>query len=375
MINKNYSQSATLKTGESKTFSLPKDIEVVGSGFSNSSVLVSANHDISVIMVSSKTNSSDRTVVLPVDQLDYTYYIVTPGEEPVENLKEFVVVNYDMPSKVSIFVNGWVMFDGANITSDHPLVMDLRPFQVFQLQSSRDLSGIKVSSSNLVAVLSGVTCSWRNGRCDHVNEQLNPVSNWGKEYLVAPIPYQYRYDVLYVTASQDTEINYTSILKNDSIVLHGGDVITLRIHHNEPIAISANVSLQVLYYCTGGVNKKNKFDAFFTTLPDVSKYCMKYYVYGLQNITNAVLITTLTSSILGIKFNSMSLQSINWRPIPRTKYSWALYRYGQRYRTHIVSHLTSTLSVLSVGISQQESYGLSGVCFMSKLIFYFSVSF
>nr|DBA15730.1 TPA: hypothetical protein GDO54_003201 [Pyxicephalus adspersus] len=366
MINRNYSRSINLNNAESKTFTLPNDIELVGSGLSDTSVLVTANHDISVIMISSKTNSSDRIAVLPVDQLERTYYIVTPSIEPMENLKEFVVVNYDMPSKVTIFVKGWILFNEHNITSDNPLIINLRPFQVFQLQSSRDLSGTKVSSNNVMAVLSGVTCSWSNKHCGHVFEQLNPVSNWGKEYFVAPIPYQFRYDILYVSAFQYTEINYTSSLKNNRVVLHSGDVITLGIRHNAPIAIFANVSIQVLYYCTGGINERGLFDTFFIALPDVSRFCTKYNIHGLKNITNAALITTMTSTVAGVKFNRISLESINWKPIPGTKYSWALYYYGQRFKSHIVNHLTSSLSVLSVGMSSQESYGLSGVCIESK---------
>lgn len=349
-------------------------MKVVGSGFSDSCVYVTADHDISVVMVSSMTNSTDRTVVLPVEQLGYTYYIVSPGEEPVDNLKEFIVVNYNMPSKILMFFKGWVTFEGTNITSTNPLIITLRPFQVFQLQSSRDLSGTKVSSTSLVAVLSGVTCTWRNKHCSHVFEQLNPVSNWGKEYIVVPIPYQFRYDVVYVMASQYTEITYTTVRKNVNIVLQDRDVISLRVHQSTPLLISANASIQVLYYCTGGINKNARFDAFFVALPDTSKFCAKYYVHGLRGVINAVLITTMTSSVAGINFNKISLQSIQWRPIPMTNYSWALYRYGQQHKPHIVSHSTATLAVLSVGISQQESYGLSGVCIMSKCMFYFLVN-
>ncbi|XP_075697036.1 IgGFc-binding protein-like [Rhinoderma darwinii] len=255
---------------------------------------------------------------------------------------------------------------GVNYTSTSPFTVDLDPYQIFQFQCSQGFSGTRVRSNNIVAVLSGDTCCWKNNHCGHIYEQLFPVSGWGKDYYVSPFPFQYRADIVYVVASRNTKVKYISSTKNESVDLCEGQVFKFPIRYNSPLTLSANVSIQVMFYCTGGIAEKIPFDPFFISVPDITKFCTKYQVHGLQGFINAVLITAKTSSIADMKFNKIRLQGIKWKNIPGTEYSWAQYRYGRQFKSHVISHPTSSFSVLSVGISPQNSYGLSGVCFKCK---------
>lgn len=364
--DRNLRWSFYLSDRGSHTIQLPVDVEMIGTGIFNSSIVIRSNHDISVMALSSKTNSTARILVLPVDQLDNRYYIMTPDEENVQHVKEFAVINYDLPSKIQIYPKDWVEINDLIYTATKPFTVDLDPYQIFQFQSSRGLSGTRVLSNTIVAVLSGDICSWKHNHCGHIYEQLFPVSGWGKEYHVSPFTLQYHADIVYVMASQDTKVKYISGIKNGSIEIREGQVSNFSIRYNSPLTLSSNVSIQVMFYCIGGVAEKIPFSPFFVSVPDISKYCTKYQVSGLEGFINAVLITAKTSSIAGIKFNKISLQGIKWRSIPGTNYSWAQYRYGRQSKSHIISHPKSMFSVLSVGISPENSYGLSGICFMSK---------
>ncbi|KAM3923111.1 IgGFc-binding protein-like [Leptodactylus fuscus] len=347
---------------DSHTITLPNNVEMIGIGTFNSSILVTSNRDISVLALSSKTNSTARILVLPVDQLDNQYYVITPNEENVRNVKEFAVINYDLPSKIRIYPNDWATMNGVNYTSTNPFTIDLDPYEIFQFQSSQGLSGTRILSNNIVAVLSGYVCSWKNNHCGHVYEQLFPVSGWGKNYNIGPFPLQYGADVVYVMASQDTKVEYISNITNGSVEIHKGQISKFPLRYKSPLTLSANVSILVMFYCTGGIAEKIPFNPFFICIPDVSKYCSRYQVHGLKGFINAVLITAKTSSIAAIKFNRLSLQSIKWRTIPGTEYSWGQYRYGRQFKSHIISHPSFMFSVLSVGISPEDSYGLPGVC-------------
>ncbi|XP_072011215.1 IgGFc-binding protein-like [Engystomops pustulosus] len=361
--DRNLSWSLHLNDKDSHTIHLPPDVEMIGSGTFNSSILISSTHDISVLAMSSKTNSTARILVLPVHQLDNQYYIIAPNEENSQIVKQFAVINYDLPSNIQIFPKGWTIMNGGNYSSSNPLTMELSPYQIYQFQSHEEISGTRVLSSNIVAVLSGHTCSWKNDHCGHIYEQHFPLTGWGKQYYVSPFPLQYGTDIVYVMASQDTKVKYISNIQNGSLELHEGQLSKFFIRYHSPLMLSANVSIQVMFYCTGGTAEKIPFDPFFISVPDISKFCTKFQVYGLQGFINAILITAKTSSIAGIKFNRLSLGGIRWKSIPGTEYSWAQYRYGRQWKSHIISHPSSVFTVMSVGISPQNSYGLSGICF------------
>ncbi|XP_075462271.1 IgGFc-binding protein-like [Ascaphus truei] len=350
----------------SKTISLPKDIALIGSGIFNSSVLITSDKDISVVAWNSKGSSSYRTIVYPVNQLGTEYYIVSPNDEPRDNLKALAVVNYNLPTTVKIFIKKWVIFRGKNYTSDHTLKVDLQPLQVLQLKSKQDLSGVRVLSEKPVAVLSGDSCLWKNSRWDYIYAQLLPVSSWGKKYLVAPLPFLYRSDIAYVVASQKTLVNYTLGATQHSQLMNAGHVLKIFVRFYWPLVISANASVQVMFYCTGGIIEGIPLHPFLANVPDTSKFCTTYQVHGLHNVINAVLITAKTSSIGGILFDRKSLDRIQWRKIPGTEYSWAQYRYGRQFQSHTLHNSESPFGVISVGLSAQTSYGLSGVCVKRK---------
>ncbi|CAH2318265.1 c-binding -like [Pelobates cultripes] len=361
--------SLLLSKGETVTIQLPPSAEMIGNALFNSSVLITSDDDISVMCLNSKKSlSSSRIIAQPVHMLGKQYFIVTPNEEPYGFSNEFAVINYNYITYVQVFVRGSIIFQGRQHTFDVPLTLKLQPFQVLQLQSDNDLSGSMVSSDNPVAVLTGYSCMWKNNHCDHVYEQLYSVSNWGKQYIVQPLPFQYHRDFVFISASQVTQVNYISGPTQQNQIIQEGQVLKIPIRLSRPLAINANVSIQVMFYCTGGTAQGFLLDPFLISVPDTSRYCTEYQVQGLQGFINAVLITAKTESIQGIKFNKLNLQQINWRKIPGSIYSWTQYRYGRRFQSHSISHSGSVFSVVSVGLSStQGSYGILGVCTKPRL--------
>ncbi|OCT73504.1 hypothetical protein XELAEV_18036482mg [Xenopus laevis] len=356
-----------LRASETKMIKLPNGAEMVGSGVFNSTVVITSNQDISVTAMNSKSLSSSRIIVHPAEDLGTEYYVVIPSEGTFNNLKEFAVIGYQWPTSVKIFLKGWVMYQGKNYSLAQPLSVELKPGQVFQLQSNNNLSGTRIISTRPVAVLSGDSCTWNKKQCNHVYEQLYPVTSWGKKYVVSPLPFQSGSDIVYVTAWQTTRVNYTSGSLQKRLMVQAGQVVKIPIRTTNPVVLSANVSVQVMFYCTGGVTQGIVFDPFFITIPDVTSYCTSYQVIGLQGYINAVVVTAQTSSLAGLKFNERSLTILKWKTIPGTKYSWAQYRFGRQFKSHLVSHPKMPFVVMSVGLSPKTGYGLTGVCLKQKL--------
>ncbi|KAH1180055.1 hypothetical protein KIL84_006105, partial [Mauremys mutica] len=196
--------------GETTWIQIPEFVGLAGSKIFDHTVIIRADHEISILALNYKTYTADTTVVYPVEKLGTEYYVVTPVGNPDGLDKQFAVVAWKDPTIVEVYLKGAVTFQGETYRAGTKLVISLGAYQAVQLQSRDDLSGTRIVSQNPVAVYSGHVCVAKHTKCDHVSEQLLPVSVWGTTFIVPPLSFQPNFDLVYVAASQHTRIDYQS---------------------------------------------------------------------------------------------------------------------------------------------------------------------
>lgn len=346
-----------VKRGETVPVQLPSNVEMVGSNKFHSAVIVRASHDVTVLSLSSKPNSVATTVVYPRYLLGNTHYVVTPSGEPSKGFQVFSVVSSQDPTQVFIYVTGQVTFHGVTYGPGSKLVVSLEAYQAVQIQSHQDLSGTKVVSHKPVVVLSGHSCIWAHDNCQHVFEQLLPIRKWGKEFLVAPLPFQTNYDVAYVAACQTTHLQIRSGTHYAKHHLQDGQVIAVEVRAQKPLYISSNVGVQVLFYATGGVKEGVPYDPFLSGVPAMSDYSKSYGILGQEGFHNLGLIVAESRTCQSITLDKQPLHYAHWRVIPGTSYSWTEFIFSGHQAMHFVEHPKSTFSLLSIGVAPHNSYG------------------
>ncbi|XP_069058166.1 IgGFc-binding protein-like [Pleurodeles waltl] len=352
---------------ESKWIRIPSSTEMTGSGvFAASTITVRSDTPISVISQSRRLHSSGRAVVYPVAALGTEYYAITPYEEPQEPFKEFAIINHDQANTVDVYLKGRVLFHGQSYMAGDKLQVQMAPLEALQLQSADDLSGTRIVSEIPVAVLTGNKCSWLHSLCDLVYEQLMPVKSWGTEFFVPPLPFQSRYDVAYVVASQETTVSYTSGSTKMKREMLAGEALRIRVRFSHPLFITASAGIQVMFHCTGGLTQYKQYDQFLIGIPDTSQFCTSYSIYGSTKFINTALIVIKTSGIQGLRFDGRPIKAVQWYQFPDTNYSWGSYKYtlGQRAGSHRVTHPNLRFELLSFGIADQDGYGAQAICVM-----------
>uniref|UniRef100_A0A8C0GEC3 VWFD domain-containing protein n=1 Tax=Chelonoidis abingdonii TaxID=106734 RepID=A0A8C0GEC3_CHEAB len=340
---------------------IPAFVELAGSNISDRTIIIRADHEISILALNYKTYTADTTVVYPVEKLGTEYFVVTPLGNPDGLDKQFAVVAWKDPTIVEVYLKGAVTFQRKAYKAGTKLVIPLGAYQAVQLQSRDDLSGTKIVSQNPVAVYSGHICVAKHTKCDYVSEQLLPVSSWGTTFIVPPLSFQPKYDLVYVTASQHTRIDYQSGRARDTKVLVAGEVVTFEIKFPNPLYISASAGIQVVFFCAGGSKGKIVYDPFLLMIPDVSGYCQTYNIHGQDQYDNYAIITAKTSESGGITIDNEPLGVIAWRPIPGTGFSWAEYNLGKGFKRETMEHPTSPFGLLSIGISSKSGYGSAAI--------------
>lgn len=163
------------------------------------------------------------------------------------------------------------MFQGKYYRKGSKMTIKLEPFETVQIQSQDNLRGTKVISRLPVAVSSGHSCVQIYTSCNHVYEQLLPVSSWGQEFIIAPLPYHtlfpYQHDSIYVQASQNTRITINTNGEVQSYPMFAGQTLELYSQWPHAMYLTFDKGIQVLFEFNGGSNDALDFyDPFLITI-------------------------------------------------------------------------------------------------------------
>ncbi|XP_075594391.1 IgGFc-binding protein isoform X1 [Balearica regulorum gibbericeps] len=348
-------------TGQTILVKIPPQAEMVGSKTFDNTVVVRANNAISLVMVNEKPTSIDSAVVYPMHSWGTEYHVVTPNVG-TDRYGEFVVAAWDEPTMVDVHLKATVTYQGRSYPRGSVLPIRLEPFQAAQLQSPSDMSGTRIVAQKPVAVFTGHTCLARFANCDHLVEQLQPVSSWGTTFIVPPLPFETQSDIIYVSTSQPTRVESQHGVTKTVRELRPSRSTFYGLQASNTLYLSANAGIQVIFFADGGNKDAISYDPFFMTIPDVSSYCHSYNIFALDGYDNYALLIAKTSETSGMMLNKVPLRNIAWKPVPGTDYSWAGQSLGNQFAVHTVEHKTSPFGLLSIGIRDQKAYGSAAVC-------------
>ena len=364
----NFKQEKTLNAGERVTITLPAGVEIYGSKKSLNTVRIEASADVTVTSFNFKLYTADTSVVYPVTEWGTEYFIFTPAGSPYGSYKEFSVTNGKESNKVEVFPRGAIKFQGREYKGGR-MAIDLRPYESVQLQSVHDLSGTRVASQHPVAVVTGHSCTWRFSKCNHVYEQLLPVTGWGSSFIVPPLTFQKKYDSVFLQASKPTRVTVQYGDREEVLNLIRGQINELRYHNPETLSIQADHGIQVLLLFNGITRGwLQYYDPFLMTILPTDRFCSSYSLEALDGFDNKALIVAQTSATAGLRIDGTNLpRDVQWRKVGVTEFSWAemSYKRNPGNDIHTVSSSGTRFALYSVGVSQMNGYGAPGQCIQS----------
>lgn len=349
--------------GESESFKLPSSVEMKSSQKSNQAVLIETSQDVTVMSLNYKQYTADISVVYPVKDWGTEYVIFTPSSSRKDTFKEFSVTNYKEPNSVDILLQGSVRFQGKHYRRGSKMIVKLEPYQTAQIQSQDDLSGTKVVSRLPVAVSSGHSCAQKYTSCNHVYEQLLPVSSWGKEFVIAPLPYHSiissLHDSVFVQASQPTKMTVSVNGNVQTYFMFAGQ--TLELYSQWPFAIyvTSDKGVQVLFEFNGGPEDVLEyFDPFLMTILPTSYFSTSYSLEGQGEFYNSVIVVARNEDLNGIKIDPQPQSAtFTWQKVAGTDFSWTEMYYSTGANFYKISHPKSPFGLYSYGVSYANGYG------------------
>ncbi|XP_072920531.1 uncharacterized protein [Hemitrygon akajei] len=352
-------RAQTIGASNSAVVNLEPIYMLKGNEISKKVITITADEDISVVVLNTRYNTQDAYLNLPVVNLGTTYFVVTYNGFRT-NHRQFAIANGNENVQVTVTVAGAVVYNGIQYSDKQKFTFNMEPNQTTQFQSEVDLTGTKVVSSKPVAVFSGNRCIMISSTdCDHVAEQLFPVDKWSYSFAVFPLLNKETTDLVTVIAGEnDTAVSIYSEEGNVNFVLQEGSHINLTV--NGGMIVNSAKAVMVTYLSTGGSNKLvPTFDPFLMNVIP-SAYFNSFYVFvTFANFYNYILIISSTPNYQQIVLDGKPLSSYPSENTTFWDFTATRIYLGKTAGRYVIMHTDALFGIYVYGIARGEAYGYS----------------
>ncbi|XP_043919255.1 IgGFc-binding protein-like [Protopterus annectens] len=318
IYNTSFELTLTLEEWETRTVLLPSTLELQGTAvFSDRTVIIKSTKPITVVSINYEQYTADSSTIFPVNSLGSEYYVFAPAAYA----PEFVIINHNQTNEILVTLSSTVTYNGSYYQPGENLTITLSAFEAVQLQSSASLTGTRVQSKYPVAVLSGNACATYNLACDILFEQLIPLNDWGKTFLVSSVSITNYTDIVSLIASQTTDIRYITGGTSNNITLQEGKYSEIYLPSNSSLAINATKPIMVMYTFTGGFGNYPT-DTFIMNVIPFESLSSSYVINTEFHVNNYVRVTAKISVLLEIFMGNNTLSFIpTWNSMSGTDYA------------------------------------------------------
>jgi len=356
-----FNQVVNVPAGGLQVVSIPGTAQVQTQfAVDNKGIHITATNEVTVYGMNAQQATTDAFLAFPLDAIGNEYYVLAYNRDfsfalPTQATILATQNNTTVTITSSLTSGGFVAGVPANIT--------LQQGEVYQMRSlidGADYSGTKVTADKPVSVFGGAQCTNISGTiraCDHLVEQMPPLSSWGKSFLTVPLATRLQGDVFRFLAQR----NGTAVSVNGAVVanLAAGEFFETILGSATHNRISSNEPILVGQYSRSSEADGVTSDPFFALVPPDEQFLNSYVISaGTPNIpSNFLNITSPTSNIGTVRVDGVVVNAGLWTPIQATGFSGAKVPIANGVHT-----VTSSLPVglLTYGFGSFDSYGYLG---------------
>ena len=251
-----------------------------------------------------RRGTSDTFLVLPkqeyVQQNSYKYIAVSYFSRHSHHNSSVAITAQYNDTQLSISSKVDIIIDSTLTLTSAPTSIILQEGETFLVQSLNDLTGLQVASNNPLAMMSGHECTnvpTSTLACDHLVEQIPPVSSWGRKFATAPLKGRQAYDVFRILASENlTMVEVQCTLSADQPTLYNTtstymineeNFVEFNVSSSQYCLIEGNDSILVVQYSAGYTADGVTGDPAMIIVPAVTQYCKHYSLPTFQPDDNS----------------------------------------------------------------------------------------
>jgi hypothetical protein len=243
-------------------------------------VHITSDEPITVYGLNRRYQTTDTYLALPVTVLGKEYRAVCYNDLSQDLVSQIAVVATEDNTVLTITPRCGVI---GGFKADRPYTMRMRKGDAYQIiadyhsSGTGDLSGTLIKSNTPVSVFSGHSCAYVPSgiqACNHLVEQLPPVTAWGKHFYIGMLKGRSRYTVRVVAHEERTRVFEDSKLV---AVLSAGDFYEM-VNVRKHMQVTADKPILVAQYSQGFKNGDSIGDPMMILVSPTQQFVRKYRV-------------------------------------------------------------------------------------------------
>ncbi|HLP27812.1 MAG TPA: IgGFc-binding protein [Candidatus Didemnitutus sp.] len=323
-----YDNTVTIKANTVVNVQIPARAQVraVETG-ERLAVHVTADTSISVYGLNSRFQTTDTFLGLPVSVLGTEYRAVGYTKLASDLLSAVSIVATEDETDVTIVPT---VATSTGRPAGRPFVARLRKGDVYTISArwesigSCDLTGTSITSNKKVAVFSGHNCAYvppKIEACNHLVEQLPPVSAWGKHYYLGMLKERSKYTYR-VIASQDQ----TKVFEDSKLVavMKAGEFYE-NLNLMRHVQVTADKPVLVAQFAQGFKNGDSVGDPMMILVSPTQQFLQNYRIATpiSGDWHHYINVVAPTGSIDQIRLNGRRIDSMLFVVMGESRYSIA----------------------------------------------------
>jgi hypothetical protein len=353
-----FGQAFSLNPNELVSINIPANAILRGTGIDNKGIRVrSTSGEVVVYGLNQQQATTDAFLGIPIDNLGTEYLVMgytTQTSNDFNFQSQFAVVGTQNNTNITIL---------PPASSAYTITLDRGETYQYQTDvQNDDVTGTEIQADQPVAVFGGHKCAnipIGFDFCDHIVEQLPPVSNWGREFISVPLATRAQGDTFRFLASQN----------NTTVQVNGTDVATLNRgeFHEQIIDTAANITsnnpILVAQFSNSttfdGPDDQFDADPFMMLIPPYEQFLASYTVSTPASgfPTNYINVVVRAEAAGGIVLDGTAIAASDFSPIGSTGF------VGAQVPVSVGTHSLSgslPFGVFVYGFNDDDSYGYPG---------------
>lgn len=302
-------------------------------------VHITADTAISVYGLNSRFQTTDTYLGLPTSVLGTEYRAMGYNKLAADLLSQISIIATEDSTLVTVVPSATT---SRGNPPGQPMRFMLRKGDVYTIGArwesvgQCDLTGSLISANKKIAVFSGHNCAYVPSKvdaCNHLVEQLPPVSSWGKHFYLGKLKERSKYTYRVVAAENKTRVFEDSKLV--AVLERAGDFYE-NINVFNHLQVTADKPVLVAQFAQGFKNGDSVGDPMMILVSPTQQFLKDYRFATPINGDwhHYINLVAPTTSIGSIRLNGRKVDSALFEVLGESRYSIAQVQIP--YGTHVI---------------------------------------
>lgn len=334
-----YRWDFTVRAGTVSNIRLDTGAQVTGIGkIERLAIHIVADKPIAVYGLNHRFQTTDTYLALPVSALGTAYRVISYEKLSEDLLSQMAIIATEDSTQITITPTCAL---AGRHPAGVPFTVNMRRGDVYQIaaqyspSSKSDLTGTLVTSNKKIAVFSGHNCAYvpaSTPACNHLVEQIPPLSSWGKHFYVGTLERRSRSTMRVLASEANTKVFINSEL---ATVLNAGEFYE-NTNVSKNVQITADKPILVAQYAQGFRNGDSIGDPMMILVSPTQQFLKRYRFATPVNGAwgHYVSVVVPRDAIGSLRLNKQNIKAAAFQPFGTSRYMIANLEVP--YGTHTI---------------------------------------